>query len=130
LTVTGEELETLRKQLEERRERLLAQIDYMEKGVRSERGDGSGGGRGYASHLADAGSDHTERETAAQLTAAEARLLASIDDALVRIEKGRYGTCEQCGGSIGMRRLLARPDAERCIECQEKWERAQGEGRA
>lgn len=128
--MTPEELEALRKQLEERRERLLAQINYMARGVRSERRDGSSGGHGYTSHLADAGSDHAERETAAQLTAAEARVLASIDDALARIKKGRYGTCEECGGSIGMRRLLARPDAERCIDCQETWERAEREGRA
>jgi len=47
---------------------------------------------------------------------ARARLDA-LDDAMVRIDAGTYGTCEQCGGAIGVERLAARPDARRCIEC-------------
>jgi len=43
--------------------------------------------------------------------------LADIDDALRRIDAGRYGSCEVCGGPIGDARLAARPVARTCIEC-------------
>ena len=51
------------------------------------------------------------------------RLLHKIEDALVRIEEGEFGLCEECGEEIGIRRLQARPVATRCIECKEEQER-------
>jgi len=43
--------------------------------------------------------------------------LTDIDDALRRIDKGRYGVCEICGRPIGVERLAARPVARTCIRC-------------
>lgn len=43
--------------------------------------------------------------------------------ALQRIEDGSYGTCEDCGGSIGFERLEAIPEATHCIDCQKSKER-------
>ena len=43
--------------------------------------------------------------------------LSDIDDALSRLDAGRYGTCETCGRPIGAERLAARPVARTCIEC-------------
>jgi len=43
--------------------------------------------------------------------------------ALERIQKGIYGTCEECDGPIGFKRLQARPTAELCIGCKEEAER-------
>ena len=43
--------------------------------------------------------------------------LADIDEALVRIDHGRYGRCERCGGVIAAERLEARPVARTCIGC-------------
>ena len=45
--------------------------------------------------------------------------LRAIDDALLRINDGRYGVCEECGGPISAARLNAEPTAIRCIRCQE-----------
>jgi DnaK suppressor protein len=59
----------------------------------------------------------------------ERGLLKKIDDALERIELGEYGECESCGEQIGVKRLMARPVAELCIDCkseQEKLERRNG----
>lgn len=45
-----------------------------------------------------------------------------VQAALGRIRDGRYGECEECGGSIGLKRLEAAPWAELCLSCQEALE--------
>ena len=46
-----------------------------------------------------------------------------IDAALVRIEDGSYGYCEETGEPIGVKRLDARPVATMSLEAQERHER-------
>jgi len=53
--------------------------------------------------------------------------LLRIDDALHRLEAGRYGLCEDCAGEIPAPRLLALPFAVRCRTCQERVEAASRE---
>jgi DnaK suppressor protein len=43
--------------------------------------------------------------------------------ALAKFEDGSYGLCESCGQPIGTSRLLARPEARLCIDCQTRAER-------
>ncbi len=45
------------------------------------------------------------------------RELAEIDAALQRIQEGRYGTCLNCGGPMGLQRLRAIPEARYCMAC-------------
>jgi len=59
----------------------------------------------------------------------ERGLLKKINEALERIALGEYGECENCGETISVKRLMARPVAELCIDCkseQEKLERRNG----
>lgn len=49
--------------------------------------------------------------------------LREIDAALVRIERGDYGACIDCGEPIPRERLEAYPTASRCIDCQGVYER-------
>jgi DnaK suppressor protein len=51
------------------------------------------------------------------------KLMDKIDAALLRIERGSYGYCDETGDPIGIRRLEARPIATLSIEAQEKHER-------
>jgi DnaK suppressor protein len=46
-----------------------------------------------------------------------------INDALLRIEDGSYGYCEETGEPISLKRLDARPIATLSIEAQERHER-------
>jgi RNA polymerase-binding transcription factor DksA len=46
--------------------------------------------------------------------------LAGLDRALVRLEEGRYGRCEECDQEIGAARLAARPSAVTCMGCEAK----------
>lgn len=51
------------------------------------------------------------------------KLIAKIGLALVRVENGTYGFCEESGEPIGLKRLEARPIATLSIEAQERHER-------
>lgn len=43
--------------------------------------------------------------------------IRDIQQAMLRIDRGEYGTCAKCGGEIGLARLKALPTATRCIAC-------------
>ncbi len=49
--------------------------------------------------------------------------LNQIDMALLKIEQGSFGICEDCGDEIPVKRLRVRPDAAFCLNCQETAER-------
>lgn len=46
--------------------------------------------------------------------------IQQIRAALVRLDKGTYGTCTHCGQPVGERRLQALPYAAFCIACAEQ----------
>jgi len=52
----------------------------------------------------------------------EAKLIHKIDYALMKIEMGNYGICENCGAPIPYERLKARPVTTMCISCKEQEE--------
>ena len=52
----------------------------------------------------------------------ELQKISKIDIALLKIERGIFGNCEECDDLISKKRLEARPEAEFCIFCQEKAE--------
>jgi DnaK suppressor protein len=56
-----------------------------------------------------------------------AETVIRIDQALVRLDAGEYGSCFECGGEIAERRLRALPFAVRCLACEERREQ---QGRA
>lgn len=51
------------------------------------------------------------------------KLILKIDEALLRIEDGTYGYCEETHEPIGISRLEARPIATLSLEAQERHER-------
>jgi RNA polymerase-binding transcription factor len=66
--------------------------------------------------FADSGQVTAERGEFDALVGSLRETLADIDDALLKIEAGTYGLCEQCGRPIGDDRLEAMPMARLCIE--------------
>ena len=79
--------------------------------------EAGGQGRGREPDLVDEESAETVR---VRLSEREERELRDIDDALVRIEQGRFGHCARCGGAIGRHRLRAVPEARHCLACSEQ----------
>jgi DnaK suppressor protein len=57
-----------------------------------------------------------ERDIALALQALS--ITEEIDDALRKLERGQYGTCETCGQNIMKARLEALPYARQCIACK------------
>ncbi len=55
----------------------------------------------------------------------ERKLLRKINEALVRIDEGTYGYCNETGEEIGLKRLEARPVATMSVEAQERSEMAE-----
>lgn len=49
--------------------------------------------------------------------------LRKVKEAKQKILDGTYGLCEDCGSEISQKRLIARPMACLCIDCQEEKER-------
>ena len=48
----------------------------------------------------------------------ERKLIKKIDSTIELIAQDDYGFCESCGIEIGIRRLEARPTANKCIDCK------------
>ena len=55
----------------------------------------------------------------------ERKLLRKIEQALIRVDEGSYGFCEDTGEEIGLKRLEARPVATLSVEAQERREQAE-----
>jgi len=58
-----------------------------------------------------------------RLRGRERTFLSKIDKALSKIDDKSFGICEDCGDSIHLKRLEARPEATLCIKCKEEQER-------
>jgi RNA polymerase-binding transcription factor DksA len=64
--------------------------------------------------------EHIYRDLASSVDADEqvlARELERIEEALRRLESGRYGYCKVCGQSITLARLELDPTVETCSVC-------------
>lgn len=70
--------------------------------------------------LADQASGNNEVHIALKLKQTDAKILQAIEEALVRMEKGTYGICRDCGEPIAQVRLNAIPWTRVCITCKEK----------
>ena len=73
--------------------------------------------------LADRATAETDRSLELRTRDRFRKLISKIDQALVRIEIGSYGYCEETDEPIGIKRLEARPIATMSIEAQERHER-------
>ncbi len=73
--------------------------------------------------LADRASSETDRAIELRARDRQRKLIAKIDAALLRLDEGTYGYCEETGEPISLKRLEARPIATLSIEAQERHER-------
>ena len=70
--------------------------------------------------MADQASGNNEVHIQLRLKQTDAKILQAIDEALMRIEKGSFGVCKDCGEPIAEARLNAIPWTRVCITCKEK----------
>ena len=60
----------------------------------------------------------------ARMIAAERFILREIEAALIRLDRGTYGRCEECGAAIAAVRLEILPYTRYCVSCQPRATRA------
>ena len=75
---------------------------------------------GRQGDVADQAAGNNEVHIQLRLKQTDAKILQAIDEALMRIEKGAYGICRDCGEPIAEARLNAIPWTRVCITCKEK----------
>ena len=101
------------------RNALLAQIADL-------RGGNVGRAEASAEHFGKSEDNRAQTNTARDLELAldahETAELVAVDAALQPIKNGSYGQCVACGVDIAIARLHAAPEAERCVDCQQKSE--------
>ena len=112
--LTKEELKEFRQLLLTKRRELVGDMTGIEaEALGSDRQESKGD---ISDHPADAGTDNFEQEFSLGLLESERNMLADIDKALIRLEKGTYGVCLGTGRPIAKARLIARPWAPYGIE--------------
>lgn len=73
--------------------------------------------------LADKAASAYSKELNFSLSDAERGVLMQIEEAFNRMKEGTYGTCTNCGATIGEKRLQAVPWTPFCIDCAELQEK-------
>ncbi len=119
MSLTPDQIQTFKKELEARHRQLCEQIaaelkasneaSYIELAGRvHDSGDAS-----VADLIEDISLVNVDRHT---------NEVRAIERALAAIRTGSYGECPDCGADIDPERLRALPWAARCHDCQQKWE--------
>ena len=82
-----------------------------------------------ASDSMDQATLESDRNFALRFRDRDRKLIKKIKKALLSIDQGTFGICENCGEDIALERLKARPVTNHCIDCKrslEKYERTVG----
>jgi len=110
----------LRQMLAERRRVLSEEVHGQLRDVRADVTARSHDGQDDG-ELAD---NDLQDEIRLALIQLKAETLNGVNEALSRLDAGRYGLCHECGGEIAERRLRALPFAVRCTRCEQMRETA------
>lgn len=102
--------------LSKRRNQLLNEIENRLKKTRTESDT-------QLTDMADIATHNSQDELVMTVAAEEIKKVKQIDDALGRIDSGKYGICVNCCCEINLERLKALPFATLCVKCKEKEEK-------
>jgi DnaK suppressor protein len=111
----GTRYDELKQMLEERQRELVAEVQGKIRGVRAD-------GAEKPHDVMDQGETSEvdiQEDIELALIQMKAETLNKINEALARLEDGRYGMCFECGDEISEARLRALPFAVRCKDCEE-----------
>ena len=101
----------IKKELLKRRREILGQaLDPRNGDLKSERDNLLDSG--------DVATEEVDRSFKIRLREREEKLLKKIDSALIRMDDKAFGICDDCGQSIEIKRLIARPVTTLCISCK------------
>src|SRR5215203_3160564 len=112
----------LKRMLEERRKEIMSEVQGR---IRDQR---EADAWGKVHEVLDAGESSEadiQEDIEFALIQMKAETLQRINEALARLEDGKYGYCFECGDEIAEQRLRALPFAVRCKDCEEAREVAE-----
>jgi DnaK suppressor protein len=116
--LTADQIEKFRDVLSQKRDDLLAIVQRKKEEEIQDVGVGD---------EADVATHSVEKEMLFELTDSEKQTLDMVESALLKLERGVYGTCESCRKPILRMRLQLMPWARYCVTCQFKQETPAGE---
>ena len=122
MTSTTARNASIRQMLTERRRQIREDVQGRIRQGRTDRATDVG-------DEAEPCDSHVQADIEFALLQMKVEALTGIDQALLRLEAGKYGSCFECGGEIAERRLRALPFAVRCQGCEGRREQAQGRAR-
>jgi len=70
----------------------------------------------------DLSTKRSEQQLRILIQSRSQQLVLEIQTALDRIKCGKFGTCEECGRRIELKRLKAQPTTTLCIDCKKEME--------
>lgn len=119
--MTNERYRELRNMLESRRNELVAEQRLKLRAITES------GTLGELRRVGDSADRSVQDENDIEFDLINMRnqTITKINVALARLERGNYGSCDECGKEIATKRLRALPSAVRCKKCQEALENAE-----
>jgi DnaK suppressor protein len=109
-------LAAMRELLNQHRETALSLYEHDLRAGQQSSDDG-------AEDIVDKANNAYNREFLLLLSGNERDVVRQIEEALVRLDDGTFGSCENCEVEIAEKRLQALPWARYCVDCQERLER-------
>jgi DnaK suppressor protein len=116
MTKTTKRNADLKQMLSDRRRKIQADVQTRIRGGRADRPN-------EVRDDLEASDADIQGDLDMALLQMSAETLLRIDEALVRLDAGEYGSCFECAGEIAERRLRALPFAVRCVACEERREK-------
>lgn len=107
----------LKRILEGRRLEIIAEVQDKMRDVRDE-------GAVVSSQGVRAEGENSEADIEFALLQMKTETLSKVGEALLGLDAGTYGYCDECGEEISEQRLRALPFAVRCKNCEEAREGA------
>jgi DnaK suppressor protein len=112
----------LRRNLEQHRQELRKELQAkvrirQREAVTGERAPGR-----VSTDDTEQAADDSGEDLELALLQLKSRTLGRVNDALLRLDEGGYGSCVDCGDEIAENRLKALPFAVRCKDCEESIE--------
>ena len=121
-----DKLQAYRQKLTELHQRLRQRLAVAEQEVLHPGGaNASCGSSNSPTHQGDLGSDQIDQDLDLGMLQNVSQTLEEVDAALMRIQEGTFGKCEECGTVISEQRLNVLPYARHCVECASKLQEKQ-----
>ncbi len=101
---------------------LTSMKDKLTTGLERHLNDSKEEVNGVVPDISDEATRTYNRQVMLNLSEQERSQLSRVEEAIKKLEDGRYGVCDECGARIPVKRLKIVPFAKFCVACKSKME--------